>query len=842
MALCVHGAAWAEAAPEPQAGAEEQDTIIVTGTRRTDRTVAESAVPVDVFDAKTLESQSSGDMNNILRNLVPSFNVGRFAIADGSTFVRPPTLRGLPPDEILVLVNGKRRHRAALVQLGGGSLASGSQGVDLAQIPSMAIERIEVLRDGAAAQYGSDAIAGVINYGLKTADHGISMRARYGQYYKGDGQNFQLSGNAGFKLTDNGFFNVTGEYLRSKQTSRGGQRAGAYVTEMNMPELADQIRNPVQKYGDPDVEAYRLFFNSGIDLNDTDQIYMFGNYGHSHQEGDFNWRQPYTLTGPGKDGTGTATYSRSSVFNPIYLDQLADGTYDVNGATWDATQWFPAGFTPRFKADIDDYSLTAGYKGQIVDDLTFDLSGSFGANRIKYFMSNTFNPSMGPDSPTSFYLGSLEQQEFNLNADFAYQVDLGMASPLTIAFGGERRAETYKIGLGDTASYTIGDYAYQELSDGTAVSQAVGANGFPGYGPDSTVDNTRTSYAAYIDLEADPIEGFTLGVAGRYEHFSDFGNTTNGKVQARYAFTPAIAVRGALSTGFRAPTPGQLYTTNVATGFSGSQPIETATYPYTNPAAQYYGATALKPEKSTNISAGFVVTPGSGFTATIDYYNIKVKDRIGMSGNFDVQASERDDLRALGIANWASLGRVRYFTNAFDTRTQGVDFVLSHQMSSAWGSFSSQLALNYNKTKVIKRDAAIIDDVRKGDIENLNPNWRGNFTETYSSGPLTIIGRANYFGKFTDYAYTADGGNLSVGAEWTFDLEASYKVNDMFTVAVGGENIFDNYPDKNIRSLGLSNSNWYAFTQATVSGSRYVDDSPFGFNGGFWYVRVGVNF
>ena len=828
----------------PAAEEPENSTIIVTGTRRTDRTVAESAVPIDVFSEDVLENQASGDMNQVLRNLVPSFNVGRFAISDGSTFVRPPTLRGLPPDEILVLVNGKRRHRSALVQLGGGSLASGAQGPDLAQIPTIAVERIEVLRDGAAAQYGSDAIAGVINYTLRS-EPGLKMIGRYGQYYEGDGENYQIAANAGFALGDSGFISVSGEYLNSAQTSRGGQRMGAYALALARPDLADQIPDPAQIFGDPEVEAYRIFANAGIDLLGG-QLYAFGNYGHADQAGDFNYRQSATVSSPYPSGASECSRgacTRSGVFNPIYLDQLSNGTWDVNGRTFSFSSLFPAGFTPRFMGTVTDYSAVGGYRGEFGFGMTYDLSVGWGRSQIDYYMNNTVNPSMGSASPTDFFLGFLRQTEFNINADFAIPITIGDDTPLTLAFGGERRVEAYTIGEGDVASYTIGQYAFQQLSNGSTASQPIGANGFPGYGPDSTVDDSRESYAVYAEADAELGEDVSLSFAARYEHFADFGSTLIGKATARWAITDAIAIRGAASTGFRAPTPGQLFTTNVATQFSGSQPIETATYPATNPAAQYFGAKTLKPEESVNLTAGIVLTPLSALTVTIDYYHITVSDRIGLSGNFDITTqAQRDALRALGVPNWASLGRVRFFTNAFDTVTQGVDFVGTYAMNLGIGTLNSSVSFNWNKNEVTAYDATIITRERKGDIEHLNPRWRGSVTETFTSGGLGVVARANYYGPWTSFATTANGGDLRVGSEWTFDFEVSYEFNEMFKLSVGAENIFDNYPARNIRSLGLSNSNWYLATDATVSGSRYVDDAPFGWNGGFWYVRAGVTF
>lgn len=818
--------------------------VVVTGTRRTDRTVAESAVPIDVFTADDLKSQPSGDLNTVMRSMVPSFNVGRYVgvLSDGSGFVRPPTLRGLPPDQILVLVNGKRRHRSALVQLNGGALTGGAQGVDLAQIPTVAIERLEVLRDGAAAQYGSDAIAGVMNFGLKRGTDGLEVNTRYGQYSRGDGDSTQVSANLGLPLGDTGFFNVSAEYLRSLETSRGGQRPGAYALLQARPDLAGAIANPVQRFGDPDVKAYRSFVNAGYEFANGAELYAFGNYGESDQAAQFNFRQPLSAVGPAQSGVGTQLYPASTVFNPIYLDRLPDGTYDVNGRKFSFLEVTPHGYNPRFLGDVSDQSLTAGYKGETGSGLTYDFSASHGESKIEYRMADSFNLSLGPDSPRSFYLGSLEQRETNFNADFAFPVDVGIASPLTIAFGVEHRDESYIIGEGDYASSAIGPYTYQELSDGSFAAQPSGTNGFPGFGPSVTVNDSRKSYGVYIDAEGDLTQALTLGLAARYEHFADFGSTSNGKISARYAVNERLAFRGAASTGFRAPTPGQLFTTAGITFFIGPNPAEFLTLPATSAAAEYFGAQPLDPEKSVNFSVGLVATPLDDLDITVDYYNIKVTDRIGLSGIFDITTpEERAAMRDRGVANWATLSSLNFFTNAFATRTQGVDVVATQRTPTGAGTFFTTVAVNYNASKVIERDPAVIDDIRKGNIENQLPKVRGSVTQSWTLGDLSVMARGNYFHSWTDYGLVENGGQKTFGSEVTFDLEASYTYNSI-TFALGAENLLDAYPDRDIRSRGLPNSNWYESTQSEVNGSRYGDASPFGYNGMFFYGRLSMHF
>jgi iron complex outermembrane receptor protein len=845
------------ATKEAAADANINDTVVVTGTRRTDRTVTESAVPVDVFTTKDIAVQASPSLQTILKNLVPSFNQQRNAGADGSAFVRPPTLRGLPPDQILVLINGKRMHRSALVQVAGDSLSAGSQGPDLSQIPSVALGRVEVLRDGAAALYGSDAIAGVINLGLRRDDSGIELNGRYGQTYAGDGKDVQLSGNAGFKLGE-GFINLSAEF--SDQ--------GLFNRALDRPDSAPlraqgiKVPSPPTRYGQPESTSYRFVINSEIPVGDKDKIYFFGNYGYAKQEVDFNYRRPFAVTvTPGATnvpgGTQAASFTLGESVGPIYLDKIpglltATGApvYSATGAIFRGSTFYPNGFTPLFKSKNEDYSGVIGYKGETDFGMTFDVSAATSRNRIDYNMDNTLNPSLGPASPKTFYLGKLEQRETNLNLDLSYPLEVGFAKPLNVAGGLEFRRETYAVGIGDAASYTIGPYASQTVqnADGTRFirNAAIGANGFPGYSPDASGENSRTSYSAYLDLDADVTDSFSIGVAGRYDHFSDFGTTVNGKVSARWAINDIIAIRGAASTGFRAPTPGQSATANVQTAFPNGSvvPVAVATVRADSVTGTYFGSKALTPEKSTSFSGGFVLTPGGGFNATLDYYNIKVKDRIAITSSFNVSAADRVALAALGVANAADLGQVNYFTNGFKTRTQGVDAVLSHRANGELGTFNTSLAVNYNTTKVIERTIpAAIDPRRAANIEGLTPKWRAVLAESWTSGMFDATARFNYFGKITSYndnpvgtpAVFAPAGVQEFRADYSFDIEVGVTFAERFRVAVGAENLFDRYPEREIRNL-------FSQTGAQANGRIYNDASPLSYMGGFWYIRGQAKF
>jgi iron complex outermembrane receptor protein len=778
--------------------AQDIEEIIVTGTRVANRTATESLAPIDVFSPADMEKQAFSDTNDILRTLVPSFNVSRNAISDGSTFVRPPTLRGLPPDQTLVLVNGKRRHRSALVQLGGGALAAGAQASDLSQIPAIAIKQVEVLRDGASAQYGSDAIAGVMNFQLKDASEGGTAEIQYGSTYEGDGDNVKTAANVGLALGPNGFFNLSAEYTQSDPTNRGVQDPRAPATKEDL----------AMNWGSPESESTRIFFNSGIDLTENKSIYLFGNYGRSKTNGSFFYRPPST------------THAVNGPVLPV--------AGDPDGFTF--REWFPEGFTPRFYGDIRDASLVGGFKHELDSGLTYNVSGSYGRSQLDYNLKNTVNPSMGPESPTEFYVGRLVQEETSANVDLAYPVEIGLAGPMNLAVGTEFHREVYEISPGDPASYEVGPYAsYTDPTTGAILGMPVGSNGYPGFRPEDSGEFTRDNIAFYIDTETDVTEDFTLGVAGRYEDFDYYGSTFNWKVSGRYEITDGFALRGSVNTGFRAPTPGQAQTSSVQTYFpaGSSSPVARGTYPASSVVAQYFGAKPLKEEESLNFAGGFVAKVAD-ISLTVDYYNIKVQDRIALSGDFNPTDADRAALAALGVAGANTLGAVNYFTNAFDTRTQGVDLVANTSVEAGEGKVDLTAALNYNKTKVIKRDETVIDDTRVADLEKQLPKVRGNFTAIYSIGDFSLLGRASYYSKFTDTANY----DKTFGSEWLFDTEVSYTFYEQFTISVGAQNLFDNYPDK----VNKASDGTYSVGQV------YPDTSPIGYDGGTYYVRLKVAF
>lgn len=803
--------------PAASQGAEAEDAtpegaeIIVTGTRRNDLTAAESPTPIDIISSEELLSQGSSDVNDILRQQVPSINVQRFTSNDGSVFTRPYSLRGLPPDQTLVLVNGKRRHRGATVQLSNIPYIRGSQGPDLATIPSIAIGQLEVLRDGASANYGSDAIAGVLNFRLRTDDDGATVIARYGQYYEGDGEDILLQGNVGLPFTPGGFVNISGEYANSDITSRQNQRPDAQaLIDRGVP----GVPVPAQRTGNPKAEAARLFVNAGLDLNETMEFYTFGNYSWS-------------------DGT-TAFFYRNPETNPLFASVPLTET--PGGPRFTFRTLFPGGFAPDFHATIRDASLVGGLRGKLVGNLSYDLSSSYGRNAVSYRITNTVNPSLGPLSPTEFKTGELEQREIDFNFDLTYPLEVGFAEALNLAGGVEWRRETWEVTPGELASYQVGPFASVLEPDTPNPTDRVGlpagSSGFPGLGPSQAGTFSRSNWAAYTALEGDISEWLSVGLAARYEDFSDFGSTFTWKVNARVEFSDAIAVRGSVNTGFRAPTPGQ---SNVSSTFANidartGQPFITGIVSPSNPVALLFGAQPLDPEESFNIAAGIVLTPARRLTFTVDYFNIKIEDRIGLSGGFTLTPAQRNQLVAAGIPGGGDFQTIQFFGNAFDSRTQGVDAVLTYGFRMLDGNATLGANVNYTRNEVTRAGPLIAGDrERLLELEDFVPDWKGSVSFNYERDRIGLTTTASYYGKWTDFGPDA-ANDQTGGAEILVDAEISYQLTENFTLAAGGSNIFDNYPDREVRPGQLLN------------GFKYLRFSPIGFNGGFWYVRGTAKF
>jgi iron complex outermembrane receptor protein len=819
--LALGAAVWAPGAQAADAAAEPTLTseVVVTGTRRAGVTVTDSPTPIDVVSGEKLSRQGFTDTNDLLKATVPSLNVQKFSVQSFSVAVRPFSLRGLSPDQTLVLVNGKRRHRSAIVQISRLPLASGAQGPDLSTIPSIAIERVEVLRDGAAAQYGSDAIAGVVNFQLKQAPSGGQVVLKYGQYYEGDGEDYLAQGNIGLPLGPDGFLNISGEYSRAKPTYRQIQRQNAALLRAAGNTA---VEDPAQPWGDPNSEGARVFANAELPLGEAATAYAFGNYADTDVSATQFWRSP--------DVTGAFPANRLDIFASVPL------TATPGGARFTFASLYPSGLLPVHHYNVKDASLTGGVRGEILGGLKYDLSGGYAESKAKHRVTDTVNPSLGPTAPTEYDTGSETQQETQLHADFVYSWENGVfATPLNVAFGAEYRKETFKLGAGEPDSYRAGPFARVFDPDRNAfVGLAVGASAFPGIQPSQAGGWSRNNKAVYLDLEADVIEKLTIGLAGRYEDFSDFGDTFNYKISGRYEISDALALRASYNTGFRAPTPGQSHISarstsiNLTTGAL----LNIATLPVDSAIAQYYGAAALEPEESKNYSVGAVITLDGGFVFTADYFNIRIDDRIGVTSAIPITAADRAALTARGL-DASDLNSVAFFANAFDTKTQGVDLVASQTWTLDDWRIDLSGALNYTKTTVTKiTDARAIDRERSIEIGSYYPKWRGTLTGVVTRGPWSGQARLSYFGKYTDAVptVTAVAFDQTHGPDWLLDLEVSYDVSETFRVSVGANNILDHYPDKEGLAANINN------------GQIYTQNSPFGYNGGFWYARLSARF
>jgi iron complex outermembrane recepter protein len=835
--LVAGGVATAQTAPQP----EEEDatttlaTVSVLGTRSQPRSEAYSAVPIDIIGGEEFRNQGATDVLDQLRVLVPSFNVSTIPIDDAATLVRPANLRGLPPDNTLILVNGKRRHRAAVITFLGHGLSDGAQGADLSVYPSMALEQVEVLRDGAAAQYGSDAIAGVINFGLKRLREGGAVEAFAGEYYKGDGFTQQYGAQVGLPVTDSGFLTLTAEWRSADPTSRSVQRDdAAAVAAAGYPGVPD----PAQIWGSPEVkEDFKFVANAGISGESAD-FYLFGNYAKRDVDGGFYYRDPTARAGVySNDGGQTllvGSPSGAACGAPILLRDASGNLLPYAGVSAQVAalpgdcftflSLFPGGFTPRFGGEMEDSAITAGAKGAWANDVYWDLSASYGRNKIDFYMYNTVNASQGATQPDGFRFapGGNTQTEYSFNFDLSKGIETGFTDgPLNLAVGAEWRRERFETVAGDAASTNIGPLTAQGFS--------IGSNGFPGFHPSTAGKWDRDNWAVYVDAEANFTEQLLLAAAVRHEDFDDFGGTTNWKLTGRYDFTDTFAMRAAYSTGFRAPTPGQANVSQVTTAFIDGRLQDTATLPPTDPVAELYGARPLTPEKSRNASLGLVWNAEDWLT-TLDWYRIEVKDRIARSADFEITDADRAALEAAGHTVSPSLTQVAFFVNDFDTTTSGVDLVTSYKTGHFDGITTYSLAANWNRTKVDSFTPGIISEARVKKLEDSLPKTKGYFTINHQREIFSANLRLNYYSSF--YEDHLDGeGDLPIYGDsaLTVDLDVGWKFASGLYFNVGAQNLFDKTPDENP---------W----GAPVAGARYPVHTPYGFNGGFYYARVGFKF
>lgn len=838
LALAVSAQIALTAGVTPVVTAQESaalEEVVVTGTRREARSVYDSAAPIDVIGGDDFRNQGGTDMTDLIRTAVPSFNVNQQPISDAATVIRPANLRGLAPDHTLVLVNGKRRHRASVITWLGNGVSDGAQGPDISMIPSIALKQLEVLRDGAAAQYGSDAIAGVMNFILKDDNSGGSIEAKYGEFDE-EGENlYSIAGNIGLPFTDNGFFNASFEYGEQDETIRSVQRndAQALIDAGNT-----DVKNPAQKWGSPEVSNdIKTIFNMAVGLNEDQEFYMFGNYAYKEVDGGFYFRNPDTRGGVFSPDGGetrlvgdlTGDMSGNCPTDLAVGDDAGLQAVIADPNCFVFNEMFPGGFTPRFGADVKDASLVTGVRGSLDSGLTYDVSASFGWNDSDFFIYNTVNASLGPQTPTNFDPGDYTQTEYNFNADFSYPVKVDMfASDLNIAGGVEYRVEEFEITAGDQQSWTFGDLADQGFS--------AASNGFPGFSALIAGDWDRENYAAYIDMEADVTERLLLGVAVRWEDFDDFGSTLNGKVSGRFELTDWLGLRATYSTGFRAPTPGQSNAFNVSTTFNLElgDLINEGVVPPTNPVAQQRGGTQLDEEESTNISAGFVLQ-WENLSLTVDYFNIEVDDRIALSQNFVLTDEERQDLIDSGVTAAANIREFRFFVNDFDTETEGVDVVGTASFDWSAGITDVSVAYNYTDTSVDSFDTSIIDATRIAELEEGLPESRYTINATHLYDSWRFLVRYNWTDEWydgEDFGGIADFGDPvpTYDSYWTIDAEVGYTFEDLgLSLVAGANNITDETPDENRGA-------------ADGVGNQYSQFAPLGFNGALYYGRVIYNF
>jgi iron complex outermembrane receptor protein len=829
---------------------KDVERIAVVGSRSAPRSVADSPVPIDIIGADDLEKLGSTDMLDQLVGAVPSFNVHANPISDAATLVRPVNLRGLSSDSTLVLLNGKRRHRASVIAFQGGGINDGAQGPDISVIPSIALKQVEVLRDGAAAQYGSDAIAGVMNFVLKDAAEGGSFSVKHGEYYEGDGGTTTYAGNVGMPLTKDGFANLSFQYKNADATSRSNQVANAAtIAAAGNTFIAEEA----QVWGSPEInDDISLFGNIGLDLGNDKKFYMFGNYSERDVQGGFYWRNPHnrssiysndngeTLLVGDLDGVDsgitcpTITIG-SNVLNQADYQSIADNSTPLGKNCFAVNETYPGGYTPNFGGNVVDTSLTVGVEGEInggmLDEVFFDISGSVGRNKSSFSIVNTINSSMGPESPHDFDLGNYTQLEKTFNLDLSKGVEVGLDNPMNVAGGLEWREETFEIGAGDQYSFLAGPLIDQGFN--------LGSHGFPGFQPSQAGVFSRRSVAAYVDLEAYITDDFLLGAALRYEDFSSFGDTLNYKLTAQYAINDELSVRGSISTGFRAPTVGQANVSNVSTALEDGELTDSALLPPTSEFSKLFGGKELEPEESQSYAFGVVYQNGDLFF-TADYYNIEVDDRITQSDRTKLEDADYAKLEALNVANPRSVGTVSFFANDFDTTTQGVDVVASYGMDLFEGSTKFSLAYNWNETDVTN-STDITGAFKVKRLEEGLPKHRGSFTVSQSWDDISVYVRANYFGEYhavhVDYDLAAQDADAAV----TVDAEMSYFINDSFTISVGAQNILDQDAEE-LDFEESSRSHPDGFTPNSNWGGKYYETSPFGFNGGFYYAKLTYNF
>ncbi|RAK61278.1 TonB-dependent receptor [Phenylobacterium hankyongense] len=785
----------ATAAAAQPAPAGEVEELVVTGSRGDARSRLESLAPVDVVSAVNLQKQGRTELAAALSATIPSIDFPRPANTDGTDAIRPATLRGQGPDQTLVLINGQRAHTAALLNI-NGSVGRGSAAVDLNTIPETAIDHIEVLRDGASALYGSDAIAGVVNVILRGVDHGGGASVSYGEYvtsfdgyYGGrrnitDGGTTTVSGWQGLKLGSDGFLTVSAQYTDRNHTNRSD------VDPRVTPVRIDS------RFGDGDVQDGNVYLNAAKPLVGDLEAFGFVGYDQKKSQTAATFRLP-------------------------------------NDATQNIPSVYPNGYLPLLDTRSKDVSTGAGVRGTMLG-FKSNISLDYGWNQIDFNVENTLNPSLGPTSPHAFYAGQMTYDQWVGNADFNRDFDLGLAGRTNVAFGLEARREGFAIGAGEPGSYTRGT---------VRPDLALGSRGFTGFTPSNVVDKHRTNVGVYLAVEGKLIQDLTGSVAVRQEHYSDFGDNTSGKVSLRYDVTPAWAFRGSAETGFRAPSLQQQYFTSTAIVFVNNVPFETGTYPSTSAVGKALGGEPLKPETSKNYSLG-TVFHANGFELTVDAYEIDVNDRIVLSEILTGSSTAAAGSNALALYNLLSpLGAsaARFFLNGVNTKTQGVDVVAHYRiLDDQAGTFDLTASGNINdfkvtqtpttKQTVLPTPVSLFARQAVLRFEDGTPKWKSTLEGDWSRENWGATVRTTFYGDVLSPGTLADGSaDVHSGVRGIVDLEGRYTLPHNVTVALGADNVFDQYPQQI-----TPNNN-------TTGAAPFTSFSPFGFNGRFIYGRVSMS-
>lgn len=801
---------------------------VVTGSRARHTAAEELAVPVDVFPVEALKATGTTETTQIIANLSPSVNFPKQAVTDATEIVRPFTLRGLSPDHSLVLVNGVRRHQTALLNVFSNGAAPGSSGVDLNAFPSSAIERVEVLRDGASTQYGSDAIAGVVNLVLKEGQFSPFLNASVGQYRPGknfpnDGRTDDYSGGVGFKV-GRGSLGLFAQYMKREATNRACPDGSFPDINGLSDSVADcrvvikraNVQQPNVHWGDGLERDVQTFANLRVPLNQsgTTELYAFG-----------GWAD--------RDGTGNGFFRKPQ-----------------NSRNW--PQIYPTGFLPQFRPEVRDYSAAGGIRTNLSGWAT-DIGAAYGYNSFQFNLENTLNSSLGPsltvpmapgrdgqlgtaDDPgipnqTKFDAGALKRGEFNTTLSLSKPIDLGMPNPVNVAVGAAFRRENYEVIAGERASWVHGYHKTQDSSD---VAQP-GSSVFQGFAPSDASNNSRTNVGAYVDLESNLSTSTLLNVAGRFENYSDFGQKVTAKAALRFQPTNAFVLRGAASTGFRAPGLQQSWYSHTTTAIQNGVLVEIGNFPVENRASRIFGAKPLKEESTINLSTGMAWTPTQDFTVTLDYYHIKITDRILLGATFD-GTSDPVVAKILTDSGLTTIAGVQFPTNALDTKTDGVDLTANWRVTTGPGTVDVNGQFNYTKNKITRIDdlppilrgtntiyTSLLDAVTINAIEANRPDQRFTLATTYTQGRVQGVVRMMHYGKFKDGSLD---GIETFNAKTIFDSEAGYRWENI-KIAVGARNLFNVYPDQVTVEANTNNGTFI-----------YPGSSPFGYNGRFIYART----